>query len=83
MHTGFRSGRSFREVIHTEFSTTDGNYRIQATLRDTHCGFLTMGARSPGHAAGDVSLHFVGGTEACHGTPVVIDFMLASGEGSE
>lgn len=81
--TGFKSGRSFREVIQTEFSAADGSYRIQASFRDTHCGFVYVGARSPGHADKDVSLIFVGGNEACHGTPVRVDLMLTPEEGSE
>lgn len=81
--SGSKSGGTVREVIQTEFSTADGRYWIQASFRDTRCGLVTVGARSSGHANGDISLNFAGGTEACHGTPVVIDFMLTPDEGSE
>lgn len=81
--SGSESGGTFREVIQTEFSTADGRYWIQASFRDTRCGLVTVGARSSGHANGDISLNFVGRREACHGTPVVIDFMLTPDEGSE
>lgn len=80
--TGFKSGAR-REAFQTEYSAADGTYRIQASFRDTHCGFVYVGARSPGHVDRDVSLISVGGTGACHGTPVRVDLMLTPDEGSE